>query len=567
MKHALTLLILISANLLWAQLSFADPDQLFFPVEKSQIRILPQRFEYQLIDANRFQVGNLLIQATDIGIRISNNKNQKFTFFWPLELLDFGDIVIKDSSGKAIWRRSVSKAQVQVRSSSSGTKLATTELSAADGEDLFRLIQRSPFFRFCALRENPQTKIFFCSKDLYLVRKGSLIGLQARDSLRPDSFVEINGKLVERQGFIFLNSSKDPLSLRALMLSGSTIEIDTRMKDVNFQDVVLSNDEKSLIVSAKNKELPGTQLDETSVAWKSTLDVERPSLYLKGEGNIPLKQEFLIEGPIRKESIKVDISGPAPEVTSSSSITLNLKSDSFLKLESAGDRQSSLQRTGNDTYQWTLKNLRRNETNRRYLKTIDSRKNPSEVFWAAYDIKRNSAFEVSMRAYYPLRADLQVLWFPNSRWQFGGRYDSQIGKNSKFDSSSVVSAEVFYRLSPGIHMIDPSYRAGVFYDAFSSSGGNLGLYGLSLGGQYKNTSIYGFVAPWLLVDAKAPLASTDSSFQVTGSFDIQAVLRFPENLDRYQEVGIKYRSYNFKKSSADINLSEPYLFYGYGILF
>ena len=559
------LLVFLMSTFAHAQSNSAD--QLGFPVEKNNIRILPQRFEYNLIDANRFQIGNLLIQATDIGIRVQTDKpslEQKFVFYWPLDLLEFGEILIKDSSGKGLWSKSISRSQIQIKKSPSGTRLATFEYDVDDPE-LLQKIQRSPFFRFCAQRQDPQTKIYFCSKDLYLNKKSKLLGILSRNSQRPESFVEINGRLVGPQGFVYLNSSKDPLALRALMLSGSTLEIDTRMKDIRFQDVVLSEDEKTIIVSAQSQEAKENVTGQDPEIWTTSLDVERPSLYLKGEGNIPLKQEFLIEGPVRKENVKVLIESSAPTNISSSELNLDLSANPTLQLQA--DKNSTLEKTGDDRYSWTLKDLRRNDNNRRFLKVTDTAKNPAETFWAAYDVKRNSGYEALVHLLAPLRADLQLAWIANPRYQIAVRYDVQLAKKPSFENANILSLEAFYKLPAATHMVDPNYRLGIFVDTFSSDNLKLTSYGALLSAQFKNIDVLGETIPWTMLDLRAPLASVDSSYAIAGSFEAQAAVRLPVNLDRFHELGLKYRSLMFEKNKIESHFQESYAFYGFGILF
>ncbi len=568
LKPLLSLFIFSSLGLS----ALAENDQLLFPVEKSNVRVLPQRFEYNMIDANRFQVGNLLIQASEIGIRLTSGKStQKFTFYWPLDLLDLsdgnGNIVVKDSSGKALWERSVQSNQVQIKRSSSGARLASAELSASDDKELFESIQRSAFFKFCAYKENSQTKIYFCSKDLYLLKRKARFNILTRDSQRPESFVEINGQAVDKQGFIYLNSSKDPLSLRALMLSGSTLELDTRMKDVNFLNIVLTDDEKNILVSAQNREVEtegSSESLETREVWTTKLEVERPSLFLKGAGNIPLKQEFLIEGPVRKESVKVDVIDPPLQNLANSEVNLELKPAAKLRLES-GDKNTSLEQKADGVYSWTMKNLRRNDINRRYVKVIDTEKD--QTFWGAYDIRRISGYEAAVYGFWPLRASAHLSYVAHPRFNFTARYDAQVDKTSDSDAFNSLDLEAHYRLNSGIHMVDPRWRVGGFFSSFAGKGTSMGLYGLDLQAQYKNWKYWGLQVPWTLVGIRAPLASTDSSYKVSGSFESQASLRLMPNLDRFHELGLKYRSYVFKKEVGEFKKQEASLFYGFGILF
>jgi hypothetical protein len=349
------------------------------------------------------------------------------------------------------------------------------------------------------------------------------------------------------------------------MLSGSTIEIDTRMKDIRFQDVVLSEDEKKIIVSAQNKEA-NDEANTDPPTWTVSLDVERPFLYLKGQGNIPLRQEFVIEGPVRKENVKVFVTSSAPTNVASSELSLDLNAAESLSLEAA-DKYSSLEKEGGGNYLWTLKSLRRNENNRRLLKVTDNKKNPPETYLAAYDVERNSGFEAMLHLYAPLRADAQLSWIAHSHFLLTARYDAQLVKNSVYNNSSFLSLEALYKIPAGMHMKDPGYAVGLFTDSFSSSVGNFMDYGAMLTAQFKDSKIFGHKIPWNFWTARLPLASADSNYKIGGSFELQSSLRFPENLDRFHEFGVKYRSFNYEKDSVQTKLGEIYGFYGFGILF
>lgn len=542
----------------------AFSNNLMFPIERSSVKALPQRFEYQLLNANQFRVGDLTINANDIGMRLNTSgKDRKFLFFWPPDLLESSELVIKDSSGKSVWRKKLGKQQVVFKKGSRGNRLATFEMTLTEEDKLFAELKRTPFIRFCAHQEAPQTKVYFCSKDLFLIKNQNGFAIQARNSRRPESFVEINGETVGNQGSIFLNSSLDSLSMRGLMLSGSTIEIDTRMKDVNFQDAVLSADGKTLIVTAKNREKDPLLRDQE--VWTAQLNVDRPFLYLKGEGNIPLRQEFIVEGPVRKESVKVQITSTAKTATTSSSIDLDLRTPQNIEL-SSDDKMTELRKQSDGTYEWRLLGLRRNQVNRRFVRVTDMSTNPNQVFYAAYDIQRTSGFEALVYASYPLRVQAGLSWVGDDRWNFDLNYSSQIGTTKDFDHSSLISAAAYYRQKPGVHMLHPSARLGVFVDSFSSDKGNLIYYGIAPELQLKDLQIYEWNVPWTYLRVKAPLGAQDS-FTVAGSFEVQTAVRLGATLDRFHEVGVKYKAMNFRKDRADLKQNQAEIFYGFGVLF
>jgi hypothetical protein len=214
--------LFLALTCLWGQSSLAE-QLLFFPLDKAEIQILPQRFEYDLIDKDKFRLGNTLFDAEKIDFQITSVGKNEFTlkFRWPASLLKKGELVIKDNAGKALWKQNLNSSNVKI------TK------SIADGDDELKLITDSayfetndfseaqlaqlrllPFFRFCVHKEEALTRMYLCSKDLYFKHVGRRVMIKSRDSLRQESFVQINGQVVGNQGMIFLQSTSDAISMK-----------------------------------------------------------------------------------------------------------------------------------------------------------------------------------------------------------------------------------------------------------------------------------------------------------------------------------------------------------------
>ncbi|RYZ75518.1 MAG: hypothetical protein EOP04_33225, partial [Proteobacteria bacterium] len=236
----------------------AESVPLQFQADKNNIQILPQRFEYNLVDEDHIKIGDIVIDSTTFGFQISSKPEAsgKFRarFIWPVGLLKDGTLSIRDNTGKSIWSVTVSRKNTRIMNAGPATKelvrnqlteFVTDQFEVAKVEDMKFL----PFMNFCINRTTQDTNIYLCSKELYLGTQGKL-GIRSRTQGRRQAFVEINGRNVGKQGTIFLNDEKENIGFRAMTQSGAILEVETRMKPVDFKDVVLSADKKNLILTA-----------------------------------------------------------------------------------------------------------------------------------------------------------------------------------------------------------------------------------------------------------------------------------------------------------------------------
>lgn len=553
-----------------SQIAMAAPTELFFPVDRSQIKILPQRFEYQLIDKDQFRVGDVIMTANEIDFQlvpVNKARTQfKIRFRWPAGLLKHGEIAIKDNSGKAIFIKKLKKDQIKI--SPAGTGSQRSDLAWLEtGEDvgvILKEVQRYPFFKFCIHREEPLTKIYLCSKDLYIKKNTTGIEILARDSYRPESFVEINGRSVGNQGMIFLNSPQDFISMRALLLSGATLEVDTRMKTVDFKDVILSEDGQKILVRATGAEPVDPKLvkKRTANEWEAELEAERPYTYLKGEGDLPLRQEFLIQGAVRKEDVKVQITSSTPELTSRESIPLQLSANSSLALQPA-DKKSSLRKLSANSYEWTLLDLRKNEKNRRFLKVTQG----SDDFFAAYDVERIAAFDANLRLMLPLWAEANLLWTPGTQWGVSFQYDTQLQKGSDDPKIQYLFLGAQYRFPYGVHARDQAYYSEFYLQQILTDVKNFMPLGVALGAEIKNPESLAKLAQWTIAKLRFPLMSNDSDFKMKLSYELDLNLRYFAHSTLYYDAGLKYQSYHLESDTAEFKSSKALGFAGVGWIF
>ena len=402
-----------------------------FPAEKNGLKILPQRFEYALLDKDRLQVGDILIDFRQIDFQLIQTDRgdlQKVRFQWPQALFSQGEVVIKDNAGKAIWSQKIGKTESSGKTPSGRLRADLQSFESTYKLDtLLRELKYYPFFHFCLQREEPSTRVFMCSKPLFVRNtdaKRSII--LSRDSLRPETYVEINGRGVNPQGAVILNSPDEFIFFRTLLLSGATLEIQTRTKHVDFKDIFLSPDGNQLVIRASGAE----PVYEDRIArlpngdWQTLLDVERPLTYLRAQGDVPMKQEFLVEGTLRPESIKAFAEDP-PSHVYSDNVTLKVK-------------------TPRGSLDWKLDNLERGK-NTRFLNVPTDK----GTFVAMIDMERKSAWEASLGASLPLWAEAKLKRFFSDTWSAHLFSSMQLAQPKDFPQLSTFGINVLYTFGLG----------------------------------------------------------------------------------------------------------------------
>ena len=256
-----------------------------FPAEKNNIQILPQKFEYSLRDNTKLLLGNRIIDTKQFQFQLSfDNEKPKIYFAWPSQVVQEGRIIITNPSGVSIWSQNFTKSQ--------------SEFQIQDATQLVRSLSAVSFFRFCVGYYEINTGLDVCSPEIILKGSGNDLTALFRTK-NQKAFVQINGRNVTHHGIVFLNDERESLSFRAVSSSGAEFKMDTRRIQVEYPDV-LDLDEKGFILTAKGpyplaptnyKKLPDGR-------WSVPLLKQRAQIYIEGEGKVPLRQEFIVQGPL-----------------------------------------------------------------------------------------------------------------------------------------------------------------------------------------------------------------------------------------------------------------------------
>lgn len=476
-KYLIQIVILLFSGIL-AQANDgakAPSYSLFFPFEKNNVQILPQRFEYELLDKDQFRIGNALFDARLFEFEVNPKKdgNHKLLVRWPATLLTNGEITIRDNIGKAIWVFPVAKSTTRLQRKQQGTGTILTAQVEGDllPPRIFDQLQYMPYFRVCIQKADQLTRIAICSKDFYFPRvskKDSPKGkeIQSRDSDRKESFVNINGNKVDPVGLIFLQGVSSVISLRVLLLSGAQIEVDTRLKKVDFRDMYMSEDGERLVVSAFGAEpVAGQKVSRREDgSWQTELNINRPVIYLKGEGDIPMKQEFVTEGNIRRQLLKVESLDPLPRFTYSDRVHVRLKKSPTYKL-STPDELSKLEDRDAETMEWTLLNLTDGVRNRRLVRLNQG----EEYFMAAWEVERHLPWHVKASLGLPFMARVHFeRWFDNQHLSLGGDFEHNFtGSKANDKSAQRLRGLLYWSIPKHINMKDLGWGVVLAPQAFT----------------------------------------------------------------------------------------------------
>ncbi len=384
--------------------------ELIFPPERNNLKPLPIRFEYSLVSKDQIKVGNTLIDARQIELQFqpinSDFTQYKIVLRWPSDFLKKGELVIKDPAGKSVWSVKPNASNIKFEKSKIG-KQAFFETDK-NTQALIDELKKIPFFKFCVFKEEPQARVYLCSKDMFVKPRSQPIVIEPRDSFRKESFVEINGEPVDQQGVIVLNDKKDFVSMRSLMLSGATLEIETKLQAIEFLDVSLDPKSESLFVTAiGHKPIESTQVETLgSNKWKAKMDAERPFLFVLGQGDIPLRQEFLVQGPIKNTELKIDMNVDQNHSVFKDSATVELTSNQPVTIESV-DKTSVVEKISDTKFVWKISSLEKGKINRKWLKVISG----SDSFLGKFDLNYEDSKSFLVRLYAPLwyQVDLETI--------------------------------------------------------------------------------------------------------------------------------------------------------------
>lgn len=563
-SRALLLCLVLSAVAASAKPSLKP---LLFQADKNNLQVLPQRFEYTLVDEDRLKVGNILIDATQVTFKVepAQEKNKfRLSFSWPAGLMKSGELALKNNSGKAIFNAKLNSSNLQIKA---GTPLEGEEDLRSDmaefvTEDLDKSLLEDmkylPYMTFCLFREEEETRLYLCSKELYMSSQGGQMAIKARSNTKKTAQVEVNGKIVGNQGIIYLNDRAETVAFKAKTQSGASLEIDTRRKDVDFKDVISNEDGKRILLTASGAE----PVDESKVKkisdteWKIEIPASRPVIYLKGEGDIPMRQEFYVRGPLPKEKDRPYLSSKSESQIYGSSLTLQGVAPATVKISASDDAQAQLSPLPKNQFMWKLTGIPRGEKTRRYLGVSTGESN----FVVGYDVMRGSPFEIYAGARYLTPSgiafgDIGIKWwfenflFINSdatrfHWGLALNHAQHLTTKEGQPEADLTTVELLWRAQEGFFLEDRTWGLILPMQMIKTDGGSTMAPGFGAFWMAPSTKWLKF-SDWSQAELRYFAGSSGGDVKLKSAYEVKGLLYNKFNSKLSLRYGLNISNYEF----------------------
>ena len=533
---------------------------LFFPIDKAQFKKLPQQFEYEIIDAEHLRIGDLLIDATKVKFELSpaTSSDSTFaTFEWPASLTNTGDLIIQDNVGKALWKKAITPRSTLIkkrRLDFEGHKdlrmdQARMQIKSFDPE-VIKLLHGMPFFRFCIHQSQEKTQIYLCSRDLYFPSRKEPLKIKARQSRFAEPMMEINGRILDTRGTVFLQDANEILSMHSYLASGASLDIDTRMGPIDLRDVYQTEDHR-IIVEATGSDPTDSDkiISRGQDTWSTELEREIPALYVKGEGGIPLRQEFLLKGQIRPQSLQIKVLSPNNLATYGTTLKTQLLVPEGVRL-TPYDNNSSLTVQDSHVWNWTLTNLQLDSNNRRFLR-VSQEDSGTEAFVGGLDILRSRRNEVHLDfGFYPLMASLDYRFWLQERWGLEVQAMNYIQKGASELGFIMYGLGLNYRLTPSL--ISQSYSSTLGIGINSISTDQFTFQALSLQSEVLIPIAKRFNQFFdrSYIRLSSPISPLSSTYSTGISFHLQYILQ--KKFDTFEMgTGLGYDNFTFSYGNSE----------------
>jgi hypothetical protein len=427
-----------------------------FPAEKNNVQVLPQKFEYSLRDASKLLLGNRIIDTEQFRFDLSFPKGKpQLVIAWPSQIVQEGRIVFTNPSGISVWSQPI-KGQ--------------TQLVLKDASTLVRALSSLSFFRFCVGYYEIDTGLDVCSPELMLKGVSANTDVVTR-SQEQKATVQINGRTVTHHGIVFLNDEKESLSFRAISRSGAEFKMDTRRIKLEFPDVQ-DIDETTFMLTVQGPLplAPSNFKKISDTRWMVPLLKERALIYVAGEGQVPLRQEFIVQGPVPSAGHRIYLKTLATQKTYASNLSLVGAVGKMGTLQPI-DGNSDVSVSGSQ-FQWYIRNVPAGLGRTSYLGVTDE----GTVYSAAYQTSKQDSLRLEIGALFnsdessfAVNGEAQ-LWFENtflnSAWAFQKlglnlhHYQELSGDTALINSG----AHFVFRQKSGLQFWDPSMFFGLGFE-------------------------------------------------------------------------------------------------------
>lgn len=574
-KVLLTLICVFTTFSSFAQTRSSNLKPLYFQANKNKLQVLPQRFEYALLDEDRFKVGDILLDTRQVVFQLEPSTeiqgSYRIQFSWPAGLINEGQLAIKNNFGKAIFSKLIVKDILKISPGPTsdqpeGVRSEIANLSV-DGiaPELIEDMKYYPFMTFCIYRESEETRLYLCSRELYLSSKDNKMIVKQRSNIKKTAQIEINGQIVGNQGIIYLNDPSENVAFRMQTQTGAFLEIETRMKDVAFKDVVVADDNENIILTASGAEPADKNITRklTATEWQITLPKSRPVLYLKGAGDIPMRQEFFVRGPLPREKNRPYLSTKAPTRTYSSKVTMNGISPEGVQVKiPEDDTNSEIEFLKKNQFQWTYRNIPTGQETRRYLKVTAN----DQDFLAGYDIYRGHPFSLGLGASYQtpsgiIYGSLSVQWwienflYANSSWSqfhWGLSFEREQHLLEKEDIPKVnfTTLELFWRAQGGFNLVDETWGLSLPMQMIQEESLSATSFGLGAFWLKKPSNWMADFMHWSELKLQYFGNSAGSDFKLKSALRLKATAYWQLNAQWFFNYGLDFSDYKYEPAAT-----------------
>lgn len=242
--------------------------------------------------------------------------------------------------------------------------------------------------------------------------------------------------------------------------------MDTRRIFLDFLDVI-DVDEENFLLTVKGPPLsPIVYKPLEEGKWSIALKKERPRFYVAGEGKVPLRQEFVVQGPLPTAKHRLHIARESPKRTYASSVEIRGQLGELGQLQSLDGSETAV---AGRNFSWFLRNIPQGQEKQVFLQIRDE----DRVYTATHLISRQDSSRLELLL--GLNSDNTrifagaegQIWFESlpfwknlttQRLGLGFIYNQDLTGD---DRLLLTELDFFYRLNLGLQFWDPSWIAGV----------------------------------------------------------------------------------------------------------
>jgi hypothetical protein len=457
-------------------------------------------------------------------------------------------------------------------------------------------------FKFCAGDE--------CSKDFKLAQTARDFMTQSEGQAvvatgDMPAEVRINDKPAAKKGSFALTDKEPKAVLVALFSNGGEFHIETQLPaaKTEYFDISSSQDKANITIAGRGPHPmspevtdmadPESSKSDASGAWKLTVPSDSLDVFIKGDGQIPLKQHFKISKKVPTEEMRPYLSAPTRTGTYAKSLPLTGKIITSAPVKiSSGELEAT--QIDDNQFKWNYKSEERQKFNHSSILINDQ----GTEYHAYHPIYRALPYDVAGRVSGVLTTSSILLsgefvgsaWldsifrnqnrlFSVQRWGLTAHYLQTFTSPQDASGNAItlsrLNADVKYRLKPGLTNHDPTFGAELSYQSLNYSSISAGMLGV---GAFWFHQVPGFMdkafnlVKWFRYpkwfELEAHLFPVGLSGVTMGStYDANARLKIFVKENFYYDFTVNLNQYNYTTSAAAVSISYVSGAAGIGYLF